>query len=79
MCGLYRSGGLERVDQIVQLILGEVGPSPLTVMEPVQWKGFELGGTTGALIVDEEKPPEVDQDLVLIFDDWRIGTKGKID
>ena len=36
-------------------------------------------GLHGALIVDEEKPPEVDQDLVLIFDDWRIGTKGKID
>jgi len=48
-------------------------------MESVQWEGFELGGTTGALIIDEEKPPEVDQDLVLIFEDWRIGTKGKID
>ena len=36
-------------------------------------------GLHGALIVDEEKPPEVDQDLVMIFDDWRIGTKGKID
>jgi len=48
-------------------------------MESVQWEGFELGGTTGALIVDKEKPPEADQDLVLIFDDWRIGTKGKID
>jgi len=40
---------------------------------------LELGGTAGALIFDEEKPPEVDQDLVMIFDDWRIGTKGKID
>jgi FtsP/CotA-like multicopper oxidase with cupredoxin domain len=36
-------------------------------------------GLHGAFIVEEERPPAVDQDLVLIFDDWRIGRDGKID
>lgn len=36
-------------------------------------------GLYGAFIVEEEKAPPVDQDRVLIFDDWRIGEDGKID
>lgn len=36
-------------------------------------------GLYGALIVDEANPPRVDRDLVLIFDDWRLGRDGQID
>ena len=36
-------------------------------------------GLQGALVVDEEKPPAVDQDIVLIIDDWRLDRDGKID
>ncbi len=36
-------------------------------------------GLYGPFIVEEEKPPTVDQDLVLMFDDWRIGDDGAID
>ncbi len=36
-------------------------------------------GLHGALIIEEEKPPAVDQDVVMIFDDWRIGKDGQID
>ena len=35
-------------------------------------------GLYGAFIVEEENAPKVDQDRVLIFDDWRIGDDGKI-
>lgn len=35
-------------------------------------------GLYGAFIVEEENPPRVDRDHVLIFDDWRIGEDGKI-
>lgn len=35
-------------------------------------------GLHGMLIVDEVDPPEVDQDLVLVFDDWRLQRDGQI-
>ncbi len=35
-------------------------------------------GLQGAFIVEEDKPPAVDQDLVLAVDDWRLGRDGKI-
>ncbi len=35
-------------------------------------------GLAGAFIVEEAEPPGVDQDLVLMFDDWRIDRDGKI-
>ena len=35
-------------------------------------------GLSGLLIVDEEDPPAVDQDLVLVVDDWRLGEDGAI-
>ena len=35
-------------------------------------------GSTEVLIVDEKEPPQVDQDLVLIFDDWRLQDDGQI-
>ncbi len=36
-------------------------------------------GLYGAFVVEESKPPAVDQDRVLIFDDWRLGDDGRID
>ena len=36
-------------------------------------------GLSGALIVEETEPPEVDRDLVLVVDDWRLGEDGQID
>ncbi|HUS95929.1 MAG TPA: multicopper oxidase family protein [Hyphomicrobiaceae bacterium] len=36
-------------------------------------------GLYGALVVEEPTPPAADQDLVLVFDDWRLGRDGKID
>lgn len=36
-------------------------------------------GLSGLLIVDEATPPDVDHDVVLQFDDWRIGQDGQID
>ena len=36
-------------------------------------------GLYGVLIVDEPEPPHVDQDVVLVFDDWRIDEQGQID
>ncbi|MGI9407412.1 MAG: multicopper oxidase family protein [Hyphomicrobiaceae bacterium] len=35
-------------------------------------------GLYGPFIVEERRPPPVDQDLVLVFDDWRIGDDGAI-
>jgi FtsP/CotA-like multicopper oxidase with cupredoxin domain len=35
-------------------------------------------GLYGALIVDEETPPAVDRDLILIVDDWSLGSDGQI-
>lgn len=35
-------------------------------------------GLYGALIVEERNPPEVDRDLVLMFDDWRLDKDGQI-
>ncbi len=36
-------------------------------------------GLYGVLVVDEAEPPRVDQDAVLVFDDWRIDERGQID
>lgn len=36
-------------------------------------------GLYGALIVDEPEPPAVDQDLVLMLDDWRLNADGAVD
>jgi len=36
-------------------------------------------GLYGALIVDEDAPVDVDQDLIMIVDDWRLDDKGAID
>ena len=36
-------------------------------------------GLYGLLIVEETDPPEVDRDIALIFDDWRVGDDGEID
>ena len=36
-------------------------------------------GLYGALIVEEDAPPDVDRDLLLIADDWRLDAAGKID
>jgi FtsP/CotA-like multicopper oxidase with cupredoxin domain len=36
-------------------------------------------GLYGVLLVDEPTPPMVDQDIVLVFDDWRLTAAGKID
>mgnify|MGYP001820406160 FL=1 len=36
-------------------------------------------GLYGVLIVQEASPPAVDQDLIVVFDDWRIGENGQID
>jgi FtsP/CotA-like multicopper oxidase with cupredoxin domain len=35
-------------------------------------------GLTGALIIEERNPPEVDQDLVLLINDWRLDGEGKL-
>ena len=35
-------------------------------------------GLYGPLIVDEEKPPSLDKDVLLVFDDWRLEKNGKI-
>lgn len=44
--------------------------------------GSSLGqceaGLYGVLVVDEDKPPEVDRDLVLVIDEWNIGPDGQI-
>jgi len=36
-------------------------------------------GLYGALIVDEDEPVDVDQDLIVILDDWRLDGNGAID
>lgn len=36
-------------------------------------------GLSGLLIVDEPDPPDVDHDIALIFDDWRLTSSGAID
>ena len=36
-------------------------------------------GLYGALIVEETEPPEVDRDLVLVLDDWRLAKDAAID
>lgn len=36
-------------------------------------------GLHGVLVVEEPSPPEVDQDVVLVIDDWRIAEDGQID
>ena len=35
-------------------------------------------GLYGVLIVDEAEPPEVDRDITLVFDDWRVDDTGQI-
>jgi FtsP/CotA-like multicopper oxidase with cupredoxin domain len=35
-------------------------------------------GLSGALIVEEAKPPEVDRDVVWVLDDWRLRQDGKL-
>ena len=35
-------------------------------------------GLQGPLIIEETKPPPVDQDIVLVIDDWRLDRDGKI-
>ncbi len=35
-------------------------------------------GLYGVLIVDEPHPPDVDEDRVLVLDDWRLDSNGKI-
>lgn len=35
-------------------------------------------GLYGVLIVDEDEPPKVDRDLILVIDDWHIGSDGQI-
>ena len=35
-------------------------------------------GLQGALIVEEQRPPQIDRDITLIVDDWRIGRDGQI-
>jgi len=36
-------------------------------------------GLYGALIVDEAQPPSVDQDIVLVLDDWRLDRSAQLD
>ena len=36
-------------------------------------------GLYGALIVEERAPPDVDQDLLVVADDWRLDDSGRID
>ncbi len=36
-------------------------------------------GLHGAFIVEEPEAPQVDQDIVMVFDDWRLADDGKID
>ena len=36
-------------------------------------------GLYGVLLVDEEEPPDVDRDLLLVADDWRLDAEGRID
>ncbi|QEN86758.1 multicopper oxidase family protein [Labrys sp. KNU-23] len=35
-------------------------------------------GLYGVLVVDEDEPPAVDSDLILVIDDWHIGPDGQI-
>jgi FtsP/CotA-like multicopper oxidase with cupredoxin domain len=35
-------------------------------------------GLAGTLIVDEPEPPEVDRDVVLVLDDWRLNEDGSL-
>ncbi|WP_454813715.1 multicopper oxidase family protein [Labrys neptuniae] len=35
-------------------------------------------GLYGVLVVDEDEPPKVDRDLILVIDDWHIGPDGQI-
>ncbi|MFC2248671.1 multicopper oxidase family protein [Labrys portucalensis] len=35
-------------------------------------------GLYGVLVVDEDEPPQVDQDLILVIDDWNVGPDGQI-
>ncbi len=36
-------------------------------------------GLYGALIVEEDNPPEVDHDITVVVDDWRLGQDAQID
>ncbi|MEL6373534.1 MAG: multicopper oxidase family protein [Pseudomonadota bacterium] len=46
---------------------------------PHKMSSQQIGrGLYGALIVDEAKPPQVDRDRVLMFDDWRLDETGQI-
>jgi FtsP/CotA-like multicopper oxidase with cupredoxin domain len=42
------------------------------------WEQMALG-LAGALIVEEDEPPQVDQDLVFAIDDWRLDDARQID
>jgi FtsP/CotA-like multicopper oxidase with cupredoxin domain len=44
------------------------------------WKSYEQveRGLYGALIVEEDSPPEVDRDIVWILDDWRLTAEARI-
>ena len=35
-------------------------------------------GLCGVLVVDEAEPPEVDRDLVIVLQDWKLDTKGAL-
>ncbi|MBO0733537.1 MAG: multicopper oxidase family protein [Methylocapsa sp.] len=42
--------------------------------------GEQLGhGLYGAMIIDEPEPPTIDQDMVVILDDWRCGAAARLD
>lgn len=46
----------------------------------VHGSGPQVGrGLYGLLVVDEAEPIDVDRDVPLVFDDWRIGDDGQID
>ena len=36
-------------------------------------------GLYGALIVEEPEPPQVDREVLMVIDDWRLGDDGQID
>ncbi len=36
-------------------------------------------GLYGALVVEESEPPQVDRDIVLVLDDWRLAPSGALD
>ena len=54
-------------------------PAP-TGTTPTSAPGHRLAlGLAGVLIVEEDNPPAVDQDLVFAIDDWRLDDDMQID